>query len=95
MTREVYEQNLYQQKRRRHLLSQSPGVKGSILTVCAKGGSGCRSRPTYAATSVEHAQSEKVALPFENLKGPGFVRKWYPSPQRTSLPYHLFPHPDR
>lgn len=28
------------------ILSQSPGVKGSMLTVCARGGSRCSSNPT-------------------------------------------------
>ena len=32
--------------KRLHLLSQSSGVKGSMLMVCATGGSRCTSRPT-------------------------------------------------
>lgn len=40
------------------ILSQSAGVSGSILTVCANGGSVCRSKFTYG--TVNHSASVKI-----------------------------------
>lgn len=37
--------------KKRDLLSQSAGVRGSMLMVCACGGSTCRLMPTYQSTS--------------------------------------------